>query len=225
MQKRRLEIRAEEVSKEYDLRPVLKRIGFELGNGAILGITGRNGSGKSTLMKILANVLELTSGTVEWHLDGKPLADEELPRHLGYVAPYLQLYTEFTPREHLDILSDIRGYSHDRDYADGLFRQFGLADRMDDTLSSYSSGMLQRVKYILALSHRPAFLFLDEPMTNLDERGIGSIRDLILREAPDRITLVATNDADDLTLCTHRLALNPTAAPHPVPEASEARPD
>ncbi len=202
-----LELRVEGLAKQYNLRPVLAGIGFSLKRGEVLGITGRNGSGKSTLIKILANVLERSSGSVAWLVEDKPLKEEHLPRRIGFVSPYLQLYTEFTPREHLQILSRMRGAPHDPDYADSLLERFGLADRADDVLSSFSSGMLQRAKYILALSHHPSFLFLDEPMTNLDEKGMAAIRELVTEEREGRVTVIATNDADDLALCTHRLAL------------------
>lgn len=202
-----LELNVEGLTKQYNLRPVLSGIGFALQRGNVLGITGRNGSGKSTLIKILANVLERSSGSIGWRIEEAPLKEEELPRNIGFVAPYLQLYTEFTAREHLEILSQIRGSKHDAPYAAALFERFGLAGRTDDTLGSFSSGMLQRVKYILALSHRPPFLFLDEPMTNLDEKGTQTIRELVMEERGERITVIATNDADDLSLCTHKLGL------------------
>ena len=205
------EIQVEGVHKSYDLRPVLHNISFHLCAGNVLGITGQNGSGKSTLMKILANVLERSQGTVQWQAQETILSEEQLPRHLGYVAPYLQLYTEFTPEEHLKILSDIRGTPHDPAYAADIFKRFGLSERVRDPLNSFSSGMLQRAKYVLALAHHPAFLFLDEPMTNLDEEGIAVVRKIIGQEKSGRITIIATNDPEDLSLCSHKLALGAQA--------------
>lgn len=200
-------MRVEGVDKNYDLRPVLSNVSFRLQSGDVLGITGHNGSGKSTLMKILANVLERTAGSVSWVKNGTAIDEEALHPHIGYVAPYLQLYTEFTPKEHLQIISQIRNAPHDEAYAAELFRRFGLADRTDDPLNSFSSGMLQRAKYVIALSHHPDFLFLDEPMTNLDAEGIETVRSIVEDEQNGRITLIATNDRDDLQLCSHRLAL------------------
>ncbi len=202
-----LQLKAEHISKEYDLRPVLTDISLELKRGDCLGITGRNGSGKSTLLKILANVLERSSGTVAWEIRGRKLKEEKLPTHLGYVAPYLELYTEFSIRELLDLLGGMRRTPPDIDYAMTLVERFSLQDRLNDRVDSFSSGMRQRVKYILALAHHPSFLMLDEPMTNLDEEGQRTIREIVTAEREDRITLIATNDAGDLELCTHRLGL------------------
>ena len=202
-----LELHAGSISKEYDLRPVLHDISFQLQRGDCLGITGRNGSGKSTLLKILANVLERTSGTIFWNLNGSSLKEEQLPAHLGYVAPYLELYTEFSITELLDLLGSMRGSLPDTDYALHLVDRFRLSERLHDRVDSFSSGMRQRVKYILALAHHPSFLMLDEPMTNLDEDGERTIREIVMEEREKRITVVATNDREDLEMCTHRLGL------------------
>ena len=88
-----------------------------------------------------------------------------------------------------------------------LFQRFGLLGREHELLRTFSSGMLQRVKFICALIHAPAFLILDEPATNLDQRGIQAMRQLVADGAPNRITIIATNDADDLTMCSLRLEL------------------
>ncbi|MCE2502447.1 MAG: ABC transporter ATP-binding protein [Chlorobi bacterium] len=203
-----LQIISDKVCKAYDLRPVLTDISLTIERGTTLGITGRNGSGKSTLLKILANVLEKTSGSVEWMIGNERIKEETLPRHLGYVAPYLELYLEFSIVELLKILGRIRGVSPDMDYVSHLLERFELADRTKERIESFSSGMRQRVKYILALSHHPDFLMLDEPMTNLDEDGQAIVRKTISREAFERITVIATNEKEDLSLCTHRISLD-----------------
>ena len=203
-----LQLISENVCKSYDLRPVLTNISLRLERGSTLGITGHNGSGKSTLLKIFANVLEKTSGRVEWQVGKKGLKEENLPQHLGYVAPYLELYSEFTVLELLDLLGQMRGTPPDQEYASLLLDRFGLANRTTDAIQAYSSGMKQRVKYVLALSHHPCFLMLDEPMTNLDEDGQAVIREILLEEQANRITVIATNEKEDLKLCTHKLALD-----------------
>ena len=206
--RRDLQVSAEGIYKEYDLRPVLQDISFQLHQGEILGITGRNGSGKSTLLGVLANVLERSAGSVEWKVNGSQLKEERLPKHLGFVAPYLQLYGEFSLLELLEMFGNIRQQRSDKGYALELSERFHLQDRLNDHIDSFSSGMKQRVKYILALSHHPSFLLLDEPMTNLDEDGQGVVRNVVKAEQEERITLIATNDAQDLQLCTHRLRLD-----------------
>lgn len=196
------------LTKRFGLRTIFSNISFQLGVGDVLAITGSNGSGKSTLVKLLANVAERTEGSVKWSLqESLPLPDEELPQHLGFVAPYLQLYSEFTAWEQVEMVQKLRGLPMKEEQAKELFQRFGLLGREHELLRTFSSGMLQRVKFICALIHSPAFLILDEPATNLDQRGIQAMRQLVADGAPNRITIIATNDADDLTMCSLRLEL------------------
>lgn len=196
------------LTKRFGLRTIFSNISFQLAVGDVLAITGSNGSGKSTLVKLLANVAERTEGSVKWSLqESPPLPDEELPQHLGFVAPYLQLYSEFTAWEQVEMVQKLRGLPMKEEQAKELFQRFGLLGREHELLRTFSSGMLQRVKFICALIHSPAFLILDEPATNLDQRGIEAMRQLVADGAPNRITIIATNDADDLTMCSLRLEL------------------
>ncbi len=203
----RHELHVEHVSKHFGLRPVFENLTLSLVTGDALAITGRNGSGKSTLMKILANVAERSDGRVRWLVDGREVSDEQLPRHIGYAGPYLQLYDEFTAWEHIELIERLRGEELQVERAEHLLDLFGLADRRHDPIRTFSSGMTQRMKLITALAHDPAFLFLDEPRTNLDEAGIRVVEDIVLQERDSRITMIATNDPDDLTLCTLKVSV------------------
>jgi heme exporter protein A len=125
------------------------------------------------------------------------------------VAPYLQLYGEFTALEHVELVQDMRGLAVDRTRVAELFDLFGLTPRMNDRIQTYSSGMAQRVKYICALIHRPALLMLDEPRTNLDRTGIEALDRIVRAERATRVTIIATNEPDDLKLCTAMLSVEP----------------
>jgi heme exporter protein A len=204
---RTVELDVAGVSKKFGLRTIFSNIGFTVAAGDRLGVTGRNGSGKSTLMKLLAGVAERTAGTVRYSVDGAALDDGAQLGHLGYVSPYLQLYTEFTAWEHVSLMQQMRGLPLDEAMAMELFERFGIARRMHEELRTYSSGMLQRVKYICALVHSPAFLILDEPMTNFDQDAVATVRELVIERSAESVILLATNDADDLSLATHRLSV------------------
>lgn len=201
------QLHADRITQRFGLRTIFSNLTLELEAGDVLAVTGHNGSGKSTLLKILANVAKRSAGTMEWRLNGSALTEEELPRHLGFVAPYLQLYTEFTAAEHVDLMQQMRGLATDRGRVDEMFEIFGLAPRRNDVLRTYSSGMLQRVKFICALIHDPAFLLLDEPTTNFDEQGIANVRDFVAARREHRVTIIATNDPADLSMCTKILSL------------------
>lgn len=189
------------------MRAAVRNITMTVGAGDVVAITGRNGSGKSTLIRMLADVLSPTDGEISWKLGDQLIERGNLRKHIGFIAPYLHLYTEFSAWEHVEMVQDLRGLDFDKARGIELFTFFGLLQRKDDRLSDYSSGMLQRVRYVCGLIHCPSFLILDEPTTNLDSTGIKAVHSHIRQEASTRVTVIATNDLEDLTLCNKRLEL------------------
>ncbi|HVZ41279.1 MAG TPA: ABC transporter ATP-binding protein [Candidatus Kapabacteria bacterium] len=204
---RTLELRVDALAKRFGPREVFANLNLRLMRGDSLAVTGRNGSGKSTFLKVIANTMEATAGRVTWRDGDADLDAAALTRSIGYVAPYLQLYTEFTLLEHARLMQQMRGLPFDQANADALFQRFGIAGRRNDRLSTFSSGMLQRAKFICALIHNPPFLLLDEPMSTLDLDGIAAMRELVSDRRTSRITVIATNEEEDLDLCTKRLAI------------------
>jgi heme exporter protein A len=167
-----------------------------------LAITGKNGTGKSTLLKILAGLMSPTSGSVNYVIDGKKVGSEEFKHIIGFVSPYLNLYDEFTALENLRILSRIRNAEQRID--DSMEEQLTLAGlwiRKDDLVSTYSSGMKQRLKYAFALLHKPVVLILDEPTNSLDEEGIEFVRKIVAEQQRHGILVVATNNSEETGWC------------------------
>lgn len=202
-----VELDVEALTKTFGLRSVLSNVSFSARAGDRICVTGRNGSGKSTLLKILAGAAERTSGTMRYRVGDVKTLNEPPLEHVGFVAPYLQLYTEFTAWEHVSMMQRMRDLPFDAERSLMLFELFGLDRRRHDELHTFSSGMMQRVKYICALVHSPALLFLDEPMSNFDDDAAAVARSLILECSDASIVVIATNDAPDLALATHVLSV------------------
>lgn len=201
-----LEVRG--LKKSFNRRTVFSDLNFGLAATESLAITGRNGSGKSTLVKILAGVLSPTSGSV--HLSVGRTEVEALYRyeHIGFVAPYLQLYDEFTAWEHLEMMRKIRGRRQSDDVLAALLRRVNLYERKDHHVRVYSSGMKQRLKYACALLHQPLILILDEPASNLDEEGTAMVCDVMREQVQGGILIVATNEREDAEQCISSIDLN-----------------
>ncbi len=202
---------ADGLSKTFNRRRIFSGISFGLQSGSSLAITGRNGSGKSTLVKILCGVLTPTRGNVGMTLDGKTVPAADRFTLIGLVSPYLQLYDEFTGWENLRLSARIRGLAVRDEEITGLLERVALADRRNDYVRTYSSGMKQRLKYAFALLHRPPILVLDEPASNLDVDGVEIIRTMMTEQRRHGILIVATNDADDLGYCETVVDLNAPA--------------
>ena len=174
--------------------------------GESLAVTGKNGSGKSTLVKIVCGLLSPTKGTVSYHVEGKPWSLEELRHTLGLVSPYLQLYEEFSAEENLELISTIRNNVHPSpERSEELLRAFSLWERRRDAVRTYSSGMKQRLKYVVALMHDPMLLVLDEPTANLDDEGIEAVKSVLAGQRNRGLLIVATNDEREAAWCSKRV--------------------
>ncbi|MCC6095195.1 MAG: ABC transporter ATP-binding protein [Eubacterium sp.] len=148
----------------------VKDISFEIQRGEIFGFLGPNGAGKSTTISMLMTQLSADGGEIL--LDGKSvLADPVSARaKMGVVTQHNNLDRSLTAKENL--LFHARYFGMDMRKAparaDELLKKFGLWDRRDDAVATFSGGMAQRLKIARAMMHRPAILFLDEPTTGLD---------------------------------------------------------
>jgi heme exporter protein A len=197
-------LRADQISKTYGNRQVLRNISCELHAGSITAIIGSNGSGKSTLAKILAGLLRPDSGSVQLRINGNNVDRELIPHSCGFVAPYLTLYDEFTPIELLRMNGALHGKHVDASMCEQLLDRVGLLTRGSSRVRTFSSGMRQRVALALALSHDPRLLILDEPSTTLDEQGrLILAREVERASSQGAIVIVATNDAREREFCSN----------------------
>lgn len=190
------------VTKIFGRRLIFDKINREFKSGKIYGLAGPNGSGKSTLSKIISGLLEPTHGKVIHEYNDEKIIPEKLHDYLGFVSPYLVLYDEFTAEENLFHFSKIRGTEYDSERAKYLLEEFSIYNRKSDLLKEYSSGMKQRMKFIFALLHFPKLLLLDEPTSNLDNKGKDKVYEIIKKEAKENLVVVASNEDSDLELCS-----------------------
>jgi heme exporter protein A len=203
-------LRGNDLRKVFNRRSIFTGVSFEVAAGQTLLITGRNGSGKSTLAKIVTDLLSPTAGTVDL-LRGGALAGRHRQVSFGFVAPYLQVYDEFTAVENVDLSLRLRGLRPLPGAGARLLGELGLGGREGDPVRTFSSGMKQRVKYACALIHEPAVLVLDEPMSNLDADGTAMVRAVMANQLRRGILVVATNDLTDVGHHDQRVDLHARA--------------
>lgn len=174
----------EKVSKTYHLWRRLRRIpvagvrdvSLAVPRGMIFGLLGLNGAGKTTAMKLLVGLLRPDSGTVR--VLGGSVEDPRIRGRLGYLPemPYLpQMMTARGLLRHYGRMSGLAG-RHLETRVDNALATSGLAARGDEPLRHFSKGMLQRVAMAQVLLHGPEVIFVDEPMSGLDPRGIAEMR-------------------------------------------------
>ncbi len=199
----------EKISKKFTLRKAIFRDkSFRISNGDIYAITGPNGSGKTTLLRILAGIMKPSSGRLSFKVDGKTIQSEYIYRYISFVGPYLNLYEEFTPLEHLRIFAQFREIPFSLERARFLLSQFNLQERANDYIRTFSSGMKQRMKYVLSMQHESLIYMFDEPMTNLDQSGIAAVMNTIFsHQSLGGAIIIATNDEREKSICKKILSM------------------
>jgi ABC-2 type transport system ATP-binding protein len=148
----------------------VKAITFTVKPGEILGYLGPNGSGKTTTVKMLAGLLEPTSGNI--YYQGRDISNNivQYKKVIGYIPEQSELYSHLSGQEYLQLVGRLRKISEDKlnTKIDGLMGQFGLSIDMHLPISNYSKGMKQKILISAALIHNPDILLLDEPLSGLD---------------------------------------------------------
>jgi heme exporter protein A len=193
-------LKADHLFKRFGSRKVLNDLSFELQTGDAMAVVGPNGSGKSTLLMLLLAAGRPTRGAIEYSLDGQTLDDSAVRSVTSLVSPYLNLYDTLTAEENLIFFAAVSGRTIQGKEINCLLARVGLEGRGPDLVGAYSSGMKQRLKYAVALLNKPAYLFLDEPTSNLDEDGKRIVAELIEEYRSQSIIVIATNEPEEQRL-------------------------
>ncbi|MDX1640683.1 MAG: ABC transporter ATP-binding protein [Balneolaceae bacterium] len=197
---------ANNLEKKFGRKTVFSNLSIET-DTSVLGIAGMNGAGKSTLLKCLAGLLKPTSGSVKWKWNGDEIKRTKLKNHLGFVAPYVQLYEELTVRENLDFIKKVRSLKKINSLDEHL-HFFGAEDFINLHYGELSTGQQQRIKLAAAVLHEPEILLLDEPGSNLDEAGKNMVKVLVERfSRKTQMVVIASNQQEELALCDEIIEL------------------
>jgi ABC-2 type transport system ATP-binding protein len=169
------------IVKRYSDILAVDNLDLTIKPGEIFGLLGPNGSGKSTTLKMLLGLVQPDFGSVNvLGLDVQKDA-VAVKRQVGYVPESPRLYEFLTGIEYLDFIGDIYGIKTEekRERINEYLKALELEGREGDMISSYSSGMKQKVALISAFLHRPKLLILDEPLSGLDPRSAKIVKDLL----------------------------------------------
>lgn len=201
-------VEATDISQQFNRRLIFENVSFAVSSGHSLAISGPNGSGKTTLVKIICQLLRPTNGKMLIRSNDNVITSHEIYPYLGLVGPYLQLYQNLTAFENYTFFSRIRGRAVDNQEFKSLMERLGLRGRELDEIRTYSSGMMQRLKYVMAMMHNPEILLVDEPTANLDENGSEIIHELMESQKKKKILILATNEPEELKFGEEKVILN-----------------
>lgn len=141
--------------------------------GDLFAFIGHNGAGKSTTIKSIVGILDFEEGDII--INGMSIKKNpvECKKQIAYIPDNPDLYEALTGIKYLNFISDVFEVSKEERKAniEKYSELFGLKDRLNDYISSYSHGMKQKLALISAFLHNPKILILDEPFVGLDPKA------------------------------------------------------
>lgn len=170
----------------------VNKVSFECKPGRIFSLLGPNGAGKTTTLRMIAGIINPTSGSAI--VDGIDISqgNDEVKKRIGFLTGSTGLYERLNPDETLDFfgkiyrLPDVK-LKERKEY---LFDKLGINDFRKKRMGQMSTGMKQKVSIARTLVHDPEVLIFDEPTSGLDVITADSIIDLIRESKENNKTVI-----------------------------------
>ena len=187
----------------------LKGVNLEIPEG-MFGLVGPNGSGKTTLMRIVAGLLEATSGSVV--LDGEDILEDpaRVWKKLGYLPQDFGFYPHITGEamlRHILELKGVTGPEGVKEAVTSLLTAVNLDSAAKQKTKAYSGGMLQRLGIAQAIAGDPRLVIVDEPTAGLDPEERLRFYRTLAELAQNRIVLLSTHIVEDVAVLCRKFAV------------------
>lgn len=206
---------ANEISKSYKLRKVVKSLSLEIKSGEVVGLLGPNGAGKTTAFYMIVGLVAADKGTIL--LDGQDLTAQPMHRRsklgLGYLPQEASIFRKLTVEQNIQAILEIR------DDLDRAGREQELENLLDELHIghvrkgvgiSLSGGERRRVEIARALAANPLFVLLDEPFAGVDPISVLDIQRIIkhLSERDIGVLITDHNVRETLGICSRAYILS-----------------
>ncbi len=208
-------LQAQNLSKKYGKRQVIKDISFEVQRGQVVGLLGPNGSGKTTTFYMVVGLVASNSGTIT--LNGVNIT--KLPIHkraqygLSYLPQEFSLFRKMTVSQNilsiLQLRKDLNRQQQHRELAK-LLADFQIEYIRNNGALSLSGGERRRVEIARALASNPDFVLLDEPFAGVDPVSVAEINNIIttLREQGLGVLITDHNVRETMAICQYIYVIN-----------------
>ena len=172
-----------EISKSYGKVEALKEVSFAVEQGEVFGLIGPDGAGKSTLFRILTTLLLADKGTAT--VNGLDVVTDykQIRTKVGYMPGRFSLYQDLSVEENLEFFATVFHtlIQENYDLIKDIYQQIEPFKKR--RAGALSGGMKQKLALSCSLIHKPDILFLDEPISHLDDDNSRIMGELIIAEA------------------------------------------
>jgi ABC-2 type transport system ATP-binding protein len=197
-------ITAHNLTKRFGDFTAVDAISFEVGKGEIFGFLGANGAGKTTAMRMLTGLSRPTEGEAKVAGFDVYREPEQIKRRIGYMSQKFSLYEDLKVRENIRFYGGIYGLPRKlvRQETDRLIEELGMSEFANSLVSGIPLGWRQKLAFSIAILHRPAIVFLDEPTGGVDPVTRRQFWEMIYKTANKGTTVfVTTHYMDEAEYC------------------------
>ena len=172
-------------------KKAVDNISFDVLDGEIFAFIGHNGAGKTTTIKSIVGILDFDCGNIL--INGKSIKDDAInaKKEIAYVPDNPDLYENMKAIDFINFICAMYEVSEDirRENTLKYAKMFGIEDKLNDDISSFSHGMKQKIALIAALAHNPKVLIMDEPFVGLDPKAVYDMKEIMRNMAKDGKTI------------------------------------
>lgn len=174
-------IEIKNVTKKYGKKKALDNVSFNVDDGEIFAFIGHNGAGKTTLIKAIVGIHDFEEGDIL--INGLSIKENpvECKKMMAFVPDNPETYEHMKAIDYINFICDM--YEIDKktrtENIEKYSQIFGMEDKLNDTIDSYSHGMKQKIVLISALAHNPKILIMDEPFVGLDPKAVFDIKEIL----------------------------------------------
>lgn len=205
---------AENISKSFGPRQVVKNVSINIRRGEIVGLLGPNGAGKSTSFYMIVGRILPDSGKV--FINGKDVSSlpmyERARRGIGYLPQEASVFRNLTVYQNLELVLEESGVpaSERKEKIEALLEDYGIMHIKDTLGVALSGGERRRVEIARCLAIEPSFILLDEPFSGIDPIAVADLQ-TIIRDLKDRgygILLTDHNVRETLSITDRAYLIN-----------------
>ena len=195
-------LKLENVSKSFakvendEVTHALNEVSLTMHSGEFISLVGPSGCGKSTILRLVAGLINPTTGKVT--VDGKEILEPSPERGMVFQKP--TLFPWLTVEDNIAFSLKMQGkLKGNEDKVRRMLEVIGLESFREDYPGQLSGGMAQRVALVRSLINEPDILLLDEPLGALDAFTRMNMQDEILKiwQEKEQLAIMVTHDVDE----------------------------
>lgn len=194
-----MELTITNLKKQFKDKTAVDDVSLNLTPG-VWGLLGANGAGKTTLMRMIADILNPTSGKISYDGEDIHTMGEAYRNRFGFLPQDFGFFQDFTVKDYLEYIAALKAVParETRKKIDGLLDILTLSDVKSKKIVKLSGGMKRRVGIAQAMLNDPEILIMDEPTAGLDPGERVRFRNFISEFSQGRIVLISTHIVSDI---------------------------